>query len=355
MKVAILGHFAESKNFCDGQTVKTRMLYDGFCNYSNYELVKIDSYNWKKHPLRLVMKIRKAVKSCENFIMLPASNGVKVFVPLVNFFNKKHKCKVFYCVIGAWLANVAKNKSGLVKNLKKLDGIWTETEVLKKELAELEIANVEVVENFKDIEAVRVNKQEIYEAEVKRFCTFSRVIKEKGISLAIETIAKINKEHSAGDNRKENSNITAKLDIYGPVGEDYKAEFFELVQKYSEFVEYKGVAEPSESATILSRYYCLLFPTFYRGECMPGSIIDSLFAGTPIVASSWSHVNGILDSSIAQIYDYDSREEGLYQGIQTMINIEQSAYLKMTESCYLKSEKYKTENIMVKIKSLVDM
>ena len=288
MKVAILGHFANGIDLCDGQTVKTRMLFNGLTKFTDYELTKIDTYKWKKHPFKLVKNIKKSIKNSDILIMLPASNGVKVFVPLVNYFNKKNDCKVFYSVIGAWLAKLVKDKPRLSKSLQKLDGIWVETNTLKNELAAINITNVKIVNNFKDMDIALVDKQAIYNSKPKSFCTFSRVIKEKGITLAIENIAKIN---SLCDDLNFNNGIDieiiAKLDIYGPIGEDYKKEFFDLVQKYSKFVEYKGVANPSDSAKIISEYYCLLFPTLFATEGIPGTIIDSYFAGTPIIASKW--------------------------------------------------------------------
>ncbi len=344
MKVAILGHFANGIDLCDGQTVKTRMLFNGLTKFTDYELTKIDTYKWKKHPFKLVKNIKKSIKNSDILIMLPASNGVKVFVPLVNYFNKKNYCKVFYSVIGAWLAKLVKDKPRLSKSLQKLDGIWVETNTLKNELAAINITNVKIVNNFKDMDIALVDKQAIYNSKPKSFCTFSRVIKEKGITLAIENIAKIN---SLCDDLNFNNGIDieiiAKLDIYGPIGEDYKKEFFDLVQKYSMFVEYKGVVNPSDSAKIISEYYCLLFPTLFATEGIPGTIIDSYFAGTPIIASKWNSSYDILNDNCALIYDFDSLQD-FYDNICYMINMNWDEYNIFSENCYKKSEDYMAKN-----------
>ena len=350
MKVTILGHFADGSDFCDGQTVKTRMLFNGFTKFTDYELTKIDTYKWKKHPLKLVKNIKKSIKNSDILIMLPASNGVKVFVPLVNYFNKKNSCKIFYSVIGAWLAKLVKDKPRLSKSLQKLDGIWVETNTLKNELAVLNITNVQIVNNFKDVDIALVDKQAIYNSKPKSFCTFSRVIKEKGITLAIETIAKINSLcDDLNFNNKKDIEIIAKLYIYGPIGEDYKKEFFDLVQKYSMFVEYKGVVNPSDSAKIISEYYCLLFPTLFATEGIPGTIIDSYFAGTPIIASKWNSCYDILNDDCALIYDFQSYEKGLLECIIAFINMEEKIYLRMTDNCFIESKKYEMENVIYQL------
>lgn len=44
-KLGIIGHFAEEKNLTNGQTVKTKNLYDGLYNANIYkEITKIDTY-----------------------------------------------------------------------------------------------------------------------------------------------------------------------------------------------------------------------------------------------------------------------------------------------------------------------
>lgn len=341
MKIAILGHFAENKEFCDGQTVKTRELYNAFKDYSNCSLTKIDTYNWKRHPFKLLLNIKKHLNNSDVLIIMPASNGVKVFVPIINHFNKKHKCKIFYSVIGSWLSNLAKQKGkNFILQLDKLDGIWAETKKLKDDLENLGLKNVKIIENFKNLSLANIDKVKIYDEEVRRFCTFSRVIKEKGITLAICAIAEINFNHK---------NIVAKLDIYGPIGEDYKNEFFGLINKYKDFIEYKGVIDPQSSVDILSKYYCLLFPTFYKGECLPGTIIDAFFAGLPIIASDWPSCRDILNDNCAIIYDYNSKQIGLEKSIKKILGINKSDYLLMSEHCQEIAEQYKTDNIMGKI------
>ena len=194
------------------------------------------------------------------------------------------------------------------------------------------------------------DKQAIYNCTPKSFCTFSRVIKEKGITMAIESIARINNMcDDLNFNNRNEIEIIAKLDIYGPVGEDYKKEFFDLLEKYSKFVEYKGVVNPSDSAKIISQYYCLLFPTLFATEGIPGTIIDSYFAGTPIIASEWNSCYDILNNDCALIYDFQSYEKGLLECIIAFINMEEKIYLRMTDNCFIESKKYEMENVIYQL------
>ena len=49
---------------------------------------------------------------CEHVVILPAQNGVKVFIPLFVFLKNFRK-KLHYIVIGGWLPNFIEKKKFL--------------------------------------------------------------------------------------------------------------------------------------------------------------------------------------------------------------------------------------------------
>lgn len=54
MKVGIVGHYARNFDFFDGQTVKTRNLYNALIKiYGEDEVFLVDTYNYRKHPFKL--------------------------------------------------------------------------------------------------------------------------------------------------------------------------------------------------------------------------------------------------------------------------------------------------------------
>ena len=74
----------------------SKMILHSAIRISEENISKIDTFNWKKHPITFIRKCRKGLKNTENLIILPAHNGVKVFVPLFNFWNKFYHKKIFY-------------------------------------------------------------------------------------------------------------------------------------------------------------------------------------------------------------------------------------------------------------------
>ena len=92
-KVAIVGHFAFGKEFLDGQTVKTKILAEELDRvYGEQNVKKIDTHGNK---LKMAISVFRAVMSmftCKNIVILPAHNGVKVFVPVLSMFKRISNC-----------------------------------------------------------------------------------------------------------------------------------------------------------------------------------------------------------------------------------------------------------------------
>lgn len=63
---------------------------------------------------------------------------------------------------------------------------------MKKKLKDLGVTNAEVLPNFKNLQSVSATK---YTEPVCHFCTFSRVMKEKGIEEAVQIVNRINEKY----------------------------------------------------------------------------------------------------------------------------------------------------------------
>lgn len=303
MNLSIVGHFAVGQEFNDGQTVKTRNLYNKLVEiYGQDEVDIVDTYNYKKNPLKLLKNCVNAIKNSNNVIILPAKNGVKVFVPLFVRLNKKYNKKLIYAVVGGWLPDVLENNKKLLGSACKLNQVLVETEGMKKRLNDLGMNNVDILLNFKNISVLQEKDLPTLNSEVFKVCTFSRVIKEKGIENAINAVNIVNKKLGK---------TAFKLDIFGPVGNEYKEDFDKVLNSCNkEWVEYKGVIPSSESVGILKEYNLLLFPTYYFGEGLAGTVIDAYSAGVPVIASDWKYNSEVVKNGITgQIFETKNDKE----------------------------------------------
>lgn len=339
MKFEIIGHFAKGKNLNDGQTVKTRNLYHQLVEmYGEKEVGVVDTHQYKKHPFSLLFQCILAIKEKENIIILPAKNGIKVFVPLFVYLNKLFHKKLFYVVVGGWLPEFLADRPKLQQQVQKITMIFVETENMKKKLNRLGMKNVDILPNFKKIKIVD-KKDLVWNPNLPiKVCTFSRVMKEKGIENAIHAITSIN--------QKENRKIF-HLDIYGPIVKKYQKEFDTITKKYHHSVSYQGVVDAKNSVSVLKDYQFLLFPTYYEGEGFAGTIIDAFSSGVPVIASDWKYNSEIIKNEYNGFLFPTKDDEQL---VKVLYEIYQKKYdiPKIKENCLKCAEKYISEKAIKK-------
>lgn len=280
-RLGIIGYFAVGKSKAGGQEAKTRNLVRALRPYyAPRELRRLDTGNWKKAPLRFFQKVLYVVCSCPQIIILPAQNSVRVLAPLLVLCAKPLKRKLHYVVVGGWLAEMTRQKKWLAFFLKKFDGVYVETAALKNALAAQGFDNLFIMPNFKNLPVLAENELVYTHRAPFAFCTFSRVMKEKGIEEAINAVTQLN---------AQTGYTVATLDIYGKIGLEYAERFAQLCAKFPPFIRYKGVVSPDESVQLLKNYFALLFPTYYAGEGFAGTLLDALAAGVPVIASDWKY------------------------------------------------------------------
>lgn len=88
-KISICGHFGGNKEFNDGQTIKTKTIFNElYKKFGENNIGKIDTYNWKKNPLKLLVNCFKYMKNSDNVIILPATKRYKsIWTFICNFIK----------------------------------------------------------------------------------------------------------------------------------------------------------------------------------------------------------------------------------------------------------------------------
>lgn len=336
-RVAVIGHFAFGKECFDGQTVKTKIITNELSKQlGRDEVIKIDTAGGKSTLLKAPFQSWKSLKKTQNVIIFPAHNGVRVYVPLLSFFRKFFKNrKLHYVVIGGWLPEFLKTRKSLAKKLKRFDEIYVETNTMKRALEEQGFTNIVVMPNCKDLKILKPEELVYPTGEPYKLCTFSRVMKEKGIEDAVNAVKVINEE--AG-------RIVYTLDIYGQI-DSGQAQWFENLQTtFPDYINYRGIVDYDKSVEVLKNYFALLFPTRFYTEGIPGTIIDAYAAGIPVIASKWESYSDIINDRTGIGYDFDS-ENGLTENLLQAANITTIIFDKKTQ-CLTEAESYKPENIV---------
>lgn len=332
-KVTICGHFGLGKNFYDGQTVKTHNVYNALSLYINKnEINIIDTYNWKKNPFKLLWYSIKASLNSKNIIILPAHKGVKIFIPLFAILKLIFRYKMHYVVIGGWLENLIKDNRWIRYFLLKTDYLYVETNLMKSSLQKnFSLNNVLLMKNFKELNMLKKSEIKIKNKRNYKFCTFSRVMEEKGIEDAISVVLKMNKEIEE---------CKFFLDIYGPIDKNYINKFEELIKNFPDCIRYCGSINPNKSVDIIKNYDLLLFPTHFFTEGIPGTILDSFAAGVPVIASKWQSAEEVVEDDVTgYIFKFNDLDD-FEKKIKQYISLDEELKLECKFNCIKSAYQY---------------
>ncbi len=323
-KVGICGYFGFGKDFVSGQTDKTKAVYNAIAEVIGKENIKVlDSCGWQKNPLKLIMNCRKLLAECENVIMMPARRGFKVFPRVFEALNKSFGRKLHYVVVGGWLPDRLESEPKLIPSIKKLDYVYVELEQMRDKLNNLGISNVIYMPNFRKTNALTPEELIYSTSEPYRLCTFSRILREKGIEEAIEAVRFVN-------NKLGRTVYT--LDIYGMVEPVYQSRFDEIIKSFEPYISYKGFIHTDDSTNELKSCFALLFPTFCEGEGFAGTIIDAFAAGVPVIATDWHYNSSIIRHLVDGIV-YDVSKPELLGNILLEIHSKPDSVNDMKISC----------------------
>lgn len=280
-KIGIIAHFGFGHNLLNGQTIKAKILLESMQHHlGESEVDTVDTHGGiKRIPLMIINSIRLFVK-CKNVILLPANKGIRLFLPLAVFCSKLFDRKVFHIVIGGWLPQFL-GKHWILRHIEMYcDGVYVETIAMKDALEKQKLNNVAVLPNCKVLKKINSDELHLENSEPFHVCTFSRVMKEKGIEEAIEAVKIANRKLGR---------TAFLLHIYGQIWKNYESDFDKLKDAFPPFIKYKGVIPYNKSVEIISKYTALLFPTYYEGEGVAGTLIDAMAAGVPAIASDWKY------------------------------------------------------------------
>ena len=280
--------------------------------------------------------------SCDSVIMLPAHNGIKIFSPLFSFLKEVFHKKIYYCVIGGWLPSFLSDKPRLSDDLKCFDGIFVETNTMKAALCDTGFDNVFVLPNFKKLQIVDSASISVDSAAPFKLCTFSRVMKEKGIEDAVQAVKKANEQLGT---------LAYSLDIYGQVDSVYQETFEQMVGEFPSYIQYKGCVSFNESTKVLSTYYALLFPTYYSGEGFAGTLLDSYASALPVIASDWKYNPEIVSEDVGFLFPVGNVDA--LCGI--LVDIYRNGYdiKEMKQSCIAKAHQYSFDNAIKILSSII--
>lgn len=337
--VLILGSFGYHNSQLDGQTIKTRSVYQLFKDNYKGNIKWFCSMTLRTKPYRYLLLLWKILISKTIIVIYSSSGGFQTMLPVVYFIAKLFSKKTIYIAIGSTQIDCIEG-CGLYKHkrddllyiCRNLDAFLAETNKVKNTLIEkYHYKNVDLLPNFryfdKDIPFHHASKDTL------RLVFMARITPQKGYDTVFKFIEAI-----------KDKNYDIIIDFYGPMDGVCNDEFMKLINLYKDYgVSYKGILQQNDIYTTLCQYDVLLFPTLIDG--IPGSIIDAYISSLTIVATNWEYANEIIDNNINGFivaFDNPQKQEEFNERIIRLYN-DRDLLEKMKYNAYLSREKYSSE------------
>lgn len=269
-KILVFGYFGYVTNQLDGQTVKTRSVYELLKDDKNLKVKFADSQSFRNKPIS-ILKCLKDIICSDVIVWLPAHNNLKYLLPLIWPIAFLSRTRIIYSVIGGWLLSFIKKLPVHRWMLGRIHRIFAETSTVKNGLeSEYGFNNVELLYNFRNLDRVSPNKDNVDLRLV--FC--ARINRKKGLETIFNYL----------DSLPQESRIT--VDFYGPIATEDEAWFTDNINNHKS-ARYMGILQPKDIQSTLNAYDVMVFPTQYYTEGLPGTVIDSYFASIPVIATEW--------------------------------------------------------------------
>ena len=339
-RIGFIGRIDPDETMVDGQTVKTRTLYRYLVRRFGASSVRaVDTRDYRRETGRVVRELLRCLHECDDVVVLLSSGGRRALFPILRLASAVLGVRVYHDLIGGALADdVEADASGrLVRHLNSFEVNWVETRALADRLRALGVRNASHLPNFKDVDDVDVDPR-VPPGPPYRLCALSRVTPEKGIDNAVRAVAAIN-----GDGPP-----VVTLDVFGPIEPSYEERFRRLVDSVPH-VRYAGRVPPERAAAAVSGHFALIFPTEWTGEGVPGTIIDAMHAGLPVVASRWRYYCEMLQDGVTGLsYDFD-RPELLEATIRELIALPEEELAAMRRATLERARAYAPEAVFGEI------
>lgn len=335
-KVGLIGRIDPAGVLFDGQTVKTRTVWRMLCErYGEENVVTVETMNYVKEPLRVWREWRRCLRECDDIVVLLSHNGRKAFFPLLKRAAERHGKRVYHDLIGGWLVRDCGREKALPAQLSSFEVNWVESRDLVDGLKAYGVNNAEYLPNFKQIEPIVPRDLCLPSCKPRRVCTFSRVMEQKGILEAIDAVGRI----CARDGGN-----SWQLDIYGPVDPAFEDALNHALSS-APYARYCGSVSPEESVRAIAPYWALLFPTKWKLEGFPGTVIDALAAGVPVIASRWRYYGEMLEDGVTgSSYELDGSVDGLVTAIDELLDLEaRGGMMDAKRACVQRATRYSAD------------
>lgn len=315
-----------------GPGVKNDMMKAWIRTNSSFNIKVINTQVKIKSATEWFKNISLFLRS-KNVLLSVSKNGRFLFIPLCYITRKN----VILFPAGGFfdfeIESLPRIKQKIfLRMTKSIKYIYAQTITLQSGLNRLELENIKYFPNPR----VLMNNYASTEVNgVFKIVFLSKIRKTKGALILIKAIERV---------LKLNSNIKIELDFYGAIDESFSKEFVQSTNEF-DYINYKGIAEPSKVQYVISQYNLFVLPTYYKGEGVPGALIEAMMTGIPIVTTDFRGVDKLITNQMNGIVVAQKCEIELAEAILSLYE-DENLRGKLSQNVLETSKKFDIESLM---------
>ena len=319
----LIGNFGKRNSVQNGQSQKAIQVYRLFEEHMNIHPRKIDSGNYMSYALSFAQALHRQ----QSVALCVGPKGIRLASLLFSALGPSlpRRPSITLFVVGGWLPHLA-TRAGDVKRLCHASRVLVEAQGLRDELAALGIES-EIFPNFRDLPIQERSRN--YDPDNIRLIYCGRISTAKGAGRALDLLRELRRYAPR-----------TRLDFYGPIE---TPEFSGLIDRAAG-ATYQGTFDDISSTTrIFPEYDFLVLPSAYSGECIPGAVVEAMFAGLPSIVSKWRFLPEIvIHEQSGFVFDLEQFGNKAAQRISMLMP---SEYITLSNSCTDEaSTSFSTEN-----------
>jgi len=330
--VLVLGAFGYSNNQLDGQTIKTRSVYNLIKKNYIGETIMFDTLDIKSKPY-LYLHLLWKLTNINTLIFIPAENGIAFLLPILFFLSKIFRFSIVCVCVGGWQIEfflgeyTGKSHIFQMKVCRKIKAFLPEMKSVNEKLINnFGFNNTEVFPNFRDFKILDKTNN----SQKLKIVFMARIQKKKGYPAVFKLAEYI-----------EETKINADITFFGQIKEEELDHFKYFLNRYKNTVSYGGELNPADIQKTLSNYDVLLLPTSYYTEGFPGSILDAYISGIPVIVTEWKHSHEFVDDGVTGFIvpfengqqELNERIDELYSNRTKLSEMKKAAKKKSLEFC----------------------
>lgn len=232
---------------------------------------------WQR-AISILKRYLQKIKGCDAAIIFANSTFVYTLGPLLLLLAHWYHKPLFFRVFGA-IDLELKRQQPLRRNyslmtLNRLKGLLVETQQVQTALTQMGCPNIYYVPAYRPMP--ELPRPQTNSSTTLHLIFLSHIRREKGPFILLEALRLLAQE----------PNLNVTCDFYGPIFDDERTEFLQQLEMTPD-ATYVGLVEVGAASSIIARYDALVLPTYFVDEGQPGTLVEAMHVGVPIISTNF--------------------------------------------------------------------